>query len=329
MQTRRTLLAASWALPAVLLASRAWAATPYTPVNTDSFPAYVATLRDKARKAGVSQGTIDRTLVNLHVVQRAIELDRNQPEVKLTWAQYRTRIVNDRRIAQGRTLYAQHRALLAQVSDRYGVPPGILMGIWALESNYGGDSGSFNVINCLATLAWEGRRRAFFESEMIDALKIIERGDVTPDKMVGSYTGAMGQTQFEPDSVLKYAVDWDGDGKRDLWHSMGDIFASTANYLAREGWARDIPWGRQVQLPASFDPGLAGHDKRRAISEWRKLDLPMPPLPESTKVAVVLPGGPGEEAFLAYYPSYKAIRAYNPPDKYCLSIGLLGDAITS
>lgn len=306
----------------------AQAATPFTPLNTDSFPAYVVTLRDKARKAGISAATIERTLSHLVVVQRAIELDRNQPESKLTWTQYRTRIVNDKRIAQGRGLYVQHKVLLGQVAARYGVPPGILMGIWALESNYGGDSGNFNVINCLATLAWEGRRRAFFESELMDALKIVERGDVTPEKMVGSYTGAMGQTQFEPDSVLKYAVDWDGDGKRDLWHNMGDIFASTANYLAREGWQRDIPWGLQITLPAGFDTNLAGHDKRRSIADWKRVGLAMPALPEATKVALVLPGGPGDEAFLAYYPSYKAIRAYNPPDKYCLSIGLLGDAIT-
>jgi len=326
MQTRRTLLAA---VPATLLAARAWAATPYTPVNTDSFPAYVAGFREKARKAGISQATIEQAFGNVRVVQRAIELDRNQPESKLTWTQYRTRIVNEQRIAQGRKLYVQHKPLLAQVTARYGVPGSVIMGIWALESNYGGDSGNFNVINCMTTLAWEGRRRAFFETQLMDALRLIERGDVTADKMLGSYTGAMGQTQFEPEHYLRYAVDWDGDGKRDLWHSMGDIFASTANYLAREGWARDIPWGQQVQLPASFDTSLAGHDKRRAIAAWRKIGLSMPALPETTVVSVVLPGGPGDEAFLAYYPSYKAIRSYNPPDKYCLSVGLLGDAITS
>ncbi len=325
MQTRRTLLA----LPAVLLAARAEAATPYTPVDTTSFPAYMVTLREKARKAGISPATVSRALDHVVVVQRAIELDRNQPESVLTWAQYRSRIVSDRRIAQGRPLYLQHRTLLAQVTARYGVPAGVLMGIWALESNYGGDSGGFNVLNCLATLAWEGRRRPFFETQMLDALRVIERGDMTPAEMVGSYTGAMGQTQFEPEHILRYAVDWNGNGKRDLFHNMGDIFASTANYLAREGWARDIPWGQQVQLPANFNPANAGHDKRRLVGEWRQIGVAMPNLPEATKVAVLMPGGPGDEAFLAYYPSYRAIRQYNPPDKYCLSVGLLGDAITA
>jgi membrane-bound lytic murein transglycosylase B len=324
MQTRRTILAT----PIALIAASAHAATGYTPVDTSSFPAYLDTLRAKALRAGVSRATVDHALARLSVSQRAIELDRNQPESKLTWTQYRTRIVNDQRIAQGRQLYAKHRALLGQVTARYGVPAGVIMGIWALESNYGASSGDFNIIQCLATLAWEGRRRAFFESELLDALRVVERGDVTAEKMIGSYAGAMGQTQFMPDSVLKYAVDWDGDGRRDLWNSMGDIFASTANYLAREGWERGVPWGHQIQLPVGFDTRLSGHDKRRSIAEWRAVGLPMPSLPEATKVALVLPGGAGDEAFLAYYPSYKAIRAYNPPDKYCLSVGLLGDAIT-
>ncbi len=324
MHTRRTLLAA----PALLFAASARAATGYIPVDTSSFPAYIDTLRDKALRAGIARATVDHALARITVSLRAIELDRNQPESKLTWAQYRARIVNDQRIAQGRQLYAKHRALLGQVTARYGVPAGVIMGIWALESNYGASSGDFNIIQCLATLAWEGRRRAFFESELLDALRVIERGDVTAEKMIGSYAGAMGQTQFMPDSVLKYAVDWDGNGRRDLWNSLGDIFASTANYLAREGWVRDIPWGHQIQLPAGFDTRLSGHDKRRSVQEWRGLGLPMPSLPPTTKVALVLPGGAGDEAFLAYYPSYKAIRAYNPPDKYCLSVGLLGDAIT-
>jgi len=324
MLTRRTLLAAS----ALLLPASAMAETAFTPVNTASFPAYLDTLRARAVQVGISRATVDHALAHLTVNQRAIQLDRNQPESKLTWAQYRARIVNTQRIAQGRQLYAKHRGLLGQVTQRYGVPAGIIMGIWALESNYGASSGDFNIIQCLATLAWEGRRRAFFESELFDALRVIERGDVTAERMVGSYAGAMGQTQFMPDSVLKYAVDWDGNGRRDLWTSMGDIFASTANYLAREGWQRELGWGRQIQLPQGFDSRLSGHDKRRTQAEWRGLGLALPALPETARVAVVLPGGPADEAFLVYYPNYKALRAYNPPDKYCLSVGLLGDAIT-
>lgn len=304
-------------------------AAGYTPVNTDSFPAYLDTVRALARRSGISQATISSALANLQVNQRAIELDRNQPESKLTWAQYRARIVSEKRISQGRTLYAQNKALLARVTDIYGVPAGVIMGIWALESNYGGSSGDFRIIECLATLAWEGRRRAFFQSELIDALKVVERGDVTAEKMIGSYAGAMGQTQFMPDSVLKYAVDFEGNGKRDLWNSLPDIFASTANYLAKEGFRRDIPWGRQVTLPAGFDISLAGHAARRPLGEWRRAGMVVPGLPDSVVTAVVLPGGAGDESFVVFYNSYKALRSYNPPDKYCLSVGLLGDAITA
>ena len=321
MIARRTLLAA----PVFLTAGGASAQSS----DAASYAAYLVTMRAEARRAGVTQATIDRALRNPQLVQRAIDLDRHQPESTLTWAQYRQRIVNDQRIALGRTLYAKNRALLGQVSQRYGVEPGVVMGIWALESNYGADSGKFPIVDCLATLAWEGRRRAFFQSELIDALKVLDRGDVTLERMVGSYAGAMGQTQFMPDSVLKYSVDYEGNGRRDLWNSLPDIFASTANYLAREGWRSDLSWGRQIALPAGFDVSQAGLAKRRPLAEWRRAGLSVPGVADATVVAVVLPGGAGDESFVVYYPNYKALRSYNPPDKYCLSVGLLGDAITA
>lgn len=322
MITRRTLLAA----PALIAAAPVGGSGSQ---DQASFQAYLATLRQEARRQRIGAAIADRTLANLSINRRAIDLDRHQPESTLTWAQYRQRIVNDQRIAQGRTLYAQNRALLSRVSQHYGVPPGIIMGIWALESNYGASSGDFNIIQCLATLAWEGRRRAFFQSELMDALRVIERGDVTAANMIGSYAGAMGQTQFMPDSVLKYAVDFEGHGKRDLWHSLPDIFASTANYLAREGWVAGVPWGQSVRLPASFDPRLADHAVRRAPADWRAMGVAVPSLPERISVGVAQPGGASDEAFLVYYPNYKALRSYNPPDKYCISVGLLGDAITA
>ena len=331
MLTRRTLISAATLLaaPAALAAGPAMpAARPAGPQDQSSFNAYLQTVQAEARRVGISAGTADRTLANLSINQRAIDLDRHQPESVLTWAQYRQRIVNDQRIAQGRKLYAVNRELLGRVTARYGVPAGIVMGIWALESNYGASSGDFNIIQCLATLAWEGRRRAFFQSELLDALRVIERGDVTAQAMIGSYAGAMGQTQFMPDSVLKYAVDFDGDGKRDLWHSLPDIFASTANYLAREGWNAGVRWGDSIRLPGGFDPKLADHAVRRAPAEWRAMGIQLPALPDQIKVGIALPGGPSDEAFAVYYPNYKALRSYNPPDKYCLCIGLLGDAIT-
>ena len=323
MLTRRTLIAA----PVLLASASALAASP--PPGHEPFADYIATVRGVARNAGISQGTIDRSLGHVQIVQRVIELDRNQPESKLTWQQYKARLVSPARIAKGRPLFAQNRALLERVTRQYGVPAGVIMGIWALESDYGAQMGNFNVIECLATLAWEGRRRAYFQSQLLDALRIVDHGDVAPAQMIGSWAGAMGQTQFMPDSFIKYAVDFSGTGKRDLWTDMGDIFASTANYLAREGWRTEIPWGRAIDLPRGFDLSLVGHDKRRSVTDWRRAGLSIDALPEDTKVAVVMPGGAGDEAYVVFYPSYRAIRQYNPPDKYCLSVGLLGDAITA
>ncbi len=319
MINRRTLLAAA---PAVIAARHALAQSPAADFDT-----YLASLRADARKAGISQATIDRALTGLHVNKRVIELDRNQPESKLTWQQYKSRLVSADRIAHGRPLYAKYRDLIAKMTERYGVAPGVIMGIWALESDYGAQMGGFKVIDCLVTLCFEGRRRAYFRPQLMDALRIIDHGDIAPEKMVGSWAGAMGQTQFMPDVFIKYAVDYSGNGRRDIWNDMPDVFASTANCLKGEGWKLDVPWGRAADLPAQFDVNQAGHSKRRSVADWRKQGVIVDGLPESTVVSVVLPGGPADEAYFAFWPSYKAIRAYNPPDKYCLSVGLLGDAI--
>jgi len=305
-----------------LAAAPAFAAAP-----PPDFDAYVASLKADARRIGISAATVERALSGLHPNHRVIELDRNQPESKLTWQQYKSRLVSADRIARGRPLYRKYQTLLARVSERYGVSPGVIMGIWALESDYGVQMGGFKVIDCLVTLCWEGRRRAYFHPQLMDALKIVDHGDIPPERMIGSWAGAMGQTQFMPDVFIKYAVDYSGTGKRDIWTDMPDVFASTANCLAGEGWKPNIPWGRAANLPATFDVNLAGHNNKRSVAEWRKHGVLVDGLPDATIVSVVLPGGPADEAYFAFYPSYRAIRAYNPPDKYCLSVGLLGDAI--
>ncbi len=289
-------------------------------------------MRRDARAAGITAAVLDRAFAGLQPNPRVIELDRHQPEFTLTWAQYRSRIVSDARVARGRQLLAQNRALLGAVAARYGVPAGIVVGIWGLESNYGQSTGGFNVIDALATLAWEGRRAAFFRAELMDALRILQSGDITLAQMTGSYAGAMGQTQFMPDSFLKYAVDYSGSGRRDIWNDLGCVFASTANYLAREGWQPGVPWGEIARLSPAFDPSLAGHDHRRPLAEWRRLGVGRTgaqPLPPTTPAAVLLPGGAGGEAFLAYQPSYRAIYRYNPSDFYCISVGLIGDLVTA
>jgi len=322
MPNRRTLLAAALA-SVPLAAARAG-------VQGD-FSAYVAGVKREARAKGISPDVLDRAFAAVRANMRVIDLDRHQPEFTFTWEQYRSRIVSDARVGRGRQLLAQNRALLDEVAGRYGVPPGIVVGIWGLESNYGQSTGGFNVIEALTTLAWEGRRAKFFRSELMDALHILQDGDITPAQMTGSYAGAMGQTQFMPDSFLKYAVDWSGTGRRDIWNDLGCVFASTANYLAREGWERGVPWGEIARLPSSFDPSLAGHTKRRPLGEWLRMGVGRTggaPLAPTTPASVLLPGGPQGEAFLAYQPSFRAIYSYNPSDFYCISVGLIGDLVT-
>ena len=320
------------ALPA-MAQSRSAPARPSPARKGDgSFDLYVEGVKAEARRMGLSPVVLDRAFAGVHANQRVIDLDRHQPEFNLTWEQYRTRIVSDTRVARGRELYARNRALLSAIDQRYGVPPGVLIGIWGLESNYGQSTGGFNVIEALTTLAWEGRRGAFFRSELMDALKILDHGDIAPERMTGSYAGAMGQTQFMPDSFLKYAVDYSGNGRRDIWGDLGDVFASTANYLAREGWRAGLPWGLPIGLAGGFNPTLAGRENRRAVGEWQRLGViattqRLPP-PE-TVAAVLLPGGPGSEAYLASYPNFQAIRRYNPSDFYCISVGLIGDLVTA
>ena len=322
MIDRRSFLAAAAALaPAVAHAA-----------GGETFPAFLAGVRRDARKIGISDPVLDAAFTGITANQRVIELDHHQPEFTLTWAQYRTRIVSEARIAKGRAHYARHRALLDRVAAQYGVPAGIILGIWGLESDYGAATGGFNVIEALATLSWEGRRAAFFRSELMDALRILQSGDITAAQMTGSYAGAMGQTQFMPDSFLKYAVDYSGTGRRDIWNDLGCVFASTANYLAREGWQPGVPWGEIARLPETFDPSLAGRDKRRTLADWQRLGVGRTggaKLPPTTLAALLLPGGAGGEAFLAYHPSFRAIYRYNPSDFYCISVGLIGDLVSA
>ena len=335
MLHRRSLLAAA---PAafVIAGFPAAAQTPARSATAEeaaSFRRYLEGVRDEARRKGVSPAVLDSALSGIHINWRVIELDRSQPEHQWTWERYRTAIVSEGRIQRGREQLARHRALLGRVQARYGVPPEIVVGLWGLESDYGKQMGGFNVVEAVATLAWEGRRGAYFREQLMDCLKILQAGDIRADHMVGSWAGAMGQTQFMPDSFLRYAVDFDGDGRRDMWTSFPDVFASTANNLAVEGWKAAQPWGLQVRLPAGFDPALAGRDKRRPALEWARLGVTgfdgRTPEPGEAAASVLLPGGAQGEAFLVYSSNFRALRAYNPSDYYALSIGLLADRIAA
>jgi len=320
MLDRRSLLAAS--LSAALTAPACAA--------TDSFQGFLAGLRAEARRAGISAATLNSAFAGVQPNQKVLERDRHQPEFTMTWAQYRALLITDQRLVNGRAAYAQNRTLLGRVQDRFGVEPGVIVGIWGLESSFGAGMGDFHVVEALATLAWEGRRASFFRGELIAALRILEHGDVTPARMTGSYAGAMGQPQFLPSSYLSYAVDFEGHGRRDIWNSRPDVLGSIANYLARSGWRSGESWGQPVTLPANFNTFATGRDNRRPVGEWARQGVRpadgRPLARPDAAAAVILPDGAGGEAFLVYA-NFAAIRRYNPSDYYALVVGLLGDTI--
>jgi membrane-bound lytic murein transglycosylase B len=321
--TPRRLVLAS-AVP-MLLATRVRAAP-------DGFQSFLTTLRAEARRAGIRQATLDRALTGLTPNQKVIERDRHQPEFTMTWARYRGLLLTDQRIVDGRAVVAENRMLLNQVEDRYRVAPGVITGIWGLESSFGTQTGDFRVVEALATLAWEGRRASFFRGELMAALKIVDHGDVSPGRMTGSYAGAMGQPQFMPSSYLQYAVDFEGHGRRDIWTSRGDVLGSIANYLARSGWRSGESWGQAVTVPAGFDPVSAGRDVKRPLGDWMRMGVRPAQgawrAGADTPAAVVMPDGAGGDAFIVHA-NFMAIRRYNPSDYYALMVGLLGDQVTA
>lgn len=322
MLKRRSLIARFGA--ATLLAGGPADAAP------PSFQDFLADVSDEAQRQGVSSAVLRRAFASIQPNSKVLELDRKQPEFTLTWDQYRDGRISQQRVDRGRQVFADNRALLDAIAGRFRVNPRVIIAIWGLETNYGGFTGNFNVVEALATLAWEGRRAEFFRKELLAALRILEKGDVTPERMRGSYAGAMGHPQFMPTSFEQLAVDFDGDGRRDIWSNRADALASIANYLARRGWREDEPWGREVTLPEGFDPSLAGRDNRKPLREWAGFGVAavdgaaLPPL--DMDAAILLPGGAGGQAF-AVHGNFDVIRRYNPSDSYALVIGLLSDRV--
>ena len=239
-----------------------------------SFTAWKAAFRPKAIAAGVPGDVVDRALSGVTVNERVLELDQFQPEFTRPIWEYLDRAVSDTRIANGQAKAAEQARVLAAIENRYGVDKEAIIAIWGLESAYGADMGNFSVIRSMATLAYDGRRRDFAEEQLISALKIIARGDVSAGRMIGSWAGAMGHTQFIPTSYADYAQDFNQDGRRDVWAANpGDALASTANYLARFGWRRGEPAVVEITLPQGFDYALAGQSIRRPVSTWNALGI--------------------------------------------------------
>jgi membrane-bound lytic murein transglycosylase B len=287
-------------------------------------------VRTEARMQGVSEAILERSLSGVEPIPRIIELDRNQPESTITFTQYLDRIVSPARIKAGRTQYDKHRDILEKIGQEFGVQPRFIVALWGIETNFGQFTGGFPVVNALATLAYDGRRSAYFRGELMKALQILEEGHITPEDMKGSWAGAMGQSQFMPSSFLAYAHDYDGDGAKDIWNTQADVFASAANYLKGVGWNDDLTWGREVRVPAGFDPDQASLDVVKSIAVWQDMgvrradgsDLPGRDL----QASIILPGGPGQPAFMIY-DNYRATLRWNRSHYFATAVGLLSDRI--
>ena len=294
------------------------------------FRTWVDGFRPRARAAGIPSAVLDRVLPGLSYLPDVIRRDRNQAEFTKTIWDYLDTAVSEERVANGRASLARHRDLLERIEARYGVEKEVIVAIWGLETAYGTFRGSVPTLDALATLAHDGRRGAFFEAELLNALRIIAAGDVTPDRMVGSWAGAMGHTQFMPSSFLALAEDFNGDGRRDIWgEDPTDGLASAARYLAHYGWTRGMPWGVEVVLPQGFDYEQSGERVRKSAAEWRAMGvqgLDGGALPDHGPASVLLPGGAKGAAFLIFA-NFQVIERYNPADAYVIGIGHLADRI--
>ncbi|MDZ7923453.1 MAG: lytic murein transglycosylase [Marinagarivorans sp.] len=301
------------------------------PIITEAiFASCLADYASKAAAAGISQNTMVGPLANAKLNSRVLELDGQQPEFTTSFANYFNRRVNDQRVEQGRALLQKHRALFDKIEQQYGVPAPYLLSFWGLETNFGSFFGNMPVVDSLATLACEGRRAEFFTGELIAALRILDEGAIEPAKMVGSWAGAMGHVQFMPSNFLRYAIDGDGDGKRNLWASTPDAMASAANFLQGLGWQSDDRWGREVKLPSQFNFLAAGLNNTKPLAEWSKLGVRRAdnsPLPQSEiKAALLVPAGHQGPAFLVYH-NFNVIMRWNRSEFYAVAVGVLADRI--
>lgn len=296
------------------------------------FNQWIEGVKVEARQKGISESILSETLNSIEPISRIIELDRKQPEGSMTFAEYYKKVISPQRIATGRHMYQKHRAELERAAKQYGVPAQYIVALWGIETSYGDNTGGFKVISALATLAYDGRRAEFFRAELMNALKILNQGHITPANMKGSWAGAMGQNQFMPSSFNTFAVDGNGDGKRDIWTSLPDVFASTANYLSKSGWKEDERWGREVKLPSGFSESLTGKKITKSLSAWNAMGVRLPsgaalPSADGIEASIMVPDGVGGRAYLAYN-NYRVIMKWNNSTYFATSVGLLADQIT-
>lgn len=297
------------------------------------FPAFVEQLKAQARQQGYDDATIETAFSGVHFVDRVIKSDRGQLENKVTLNDYLTRVITPEKIAQAREYWQQYHNQLQPIADTSGVQTQYIVALWALESHFGRIQGKEEVVSALATLAFEGRREAFFTKELMAALRIIQRQQMTAAELKGSWAGAMGQSQFMPSSFLNYGKDGDGDGKIDIWNNLDDVFASTANYLQREGWRAGQGWGVEVTLPADFNAQLAGLKTAQAKTpaQWQQSGVQIlhPEQNSSAQRAWIITPQDGDGRSFMVYDNFRTLMHWNRSYYFAISIGMMADAIAA
>jgi membrane-bound lytic murein transglycosylase B len=295
------------------------------------FNAFLSGVRRDAAGQGIRPATIDQALKNAQYLPHVIELDRKQPEKTMTFATFIGKVVTPQRKVNARLRLAENRVLLDAIWRRFDVEPRFIVALWGLESDFGRVMGNYMVVSALATLGFDGRRGPYFRGELISALRILDQGHIGVNDMTGSWAGAMGQCQFMPSTFLGYAVDYDGDGRRDIWSDRADVLASIANFIARLGWRGGETWGREVLLPRGFDPQFVGLNNRRPTGEWSRLGVRSvdagPLVWRETEASLVMPDGANGPAFLVY-DNFRAIMKWNKSTYFAAAVGYLADSMT-
>ena len=316
----------------IALAGSIWAAGPAHALSAqpEDFSSWLDQFRQEAMTKGISRATLDAALGDVQPIARVLELDQRQPEFVDTFWNYLDQRINPKQVRLGKDKLWLNRKLLAQVQKRHGVPAPVLVSLWGMETKYGNFTGGFSTPAALATLAHDGRRASFFRGELIDALRILQEGHIDPGHMRGSWAGAMGQMQFMPSTFLGYAVDADGDGRKDIWRSLPDALDSGAQFLSQLGWRNGELWGREVRLPQGFDYDQAALNKKRSVNEWAELGVTLADgrsLPKSDMPgAILLPQGYAGPAFLVYR-NFEVIMAWNRSINYALAVLLMADRL--
>ena len=300
------------------------------PVANPAFDAWLAEFRNRARARGITEGTLNNALAGAGYLPGVIERDRNQAEFRRTLEDYLALVASEDRVNEGRNAARQYASLLSEIESRFGVESHVVAAIWGVESRYGQRRGDIPVVSATATLAFDGRRGQMFENQLMAALRIVQNGDTTPARMVGSWAGAMGHTQFIPTTYAEYAVDFRGTGRRDIWaDDPTDALASAAAYLSRMGWRRGQPWGFEARLPEGFPTSALGRSSTRSRADWAGMGVTRADgstLPDHGPASVIAPMGIGAPAFMTFA-NFTTITRYNNSENYVIGVGYLADRI--